>query len=345
VIKYSNQSKILLVIAILIFLLLLVNTVLVARTIGVVQFPGELSRVDIARQGALMSLELSEQMAKDANVYDTSTVREVLAQYKYEIDKATSAENIVSLISEYSLKVQDVILREQDSKRRDTVFAIINDDKNLSLYKGDAVISIWKSDEGIRIDDPTNLISEETKELLNENPLLQASSWSLIELSVSDGQISLMTSRSMLDKLKMLENEKANLERALKQLKSQAGYADLSGTGIVVEMYDSTYGFSSIDIVHDRDVRDVVNELFAAGASGISVGGQRLTTTSSIRCAGPIILVNQKPIAVDPIVIHAVGDPVILASSLELIKAELNEFGIRIEIKEQEQITLPPFAE
>jgi len=61
-------------------------------------------------------------------------------------------------------------------------------------------------------------------------------------------------------------------------------------------------------VVQDKDVRDVVNELYAAGAQGIEVGGQRLVATSSIRSAGPQILVNQNSIPVNPVVIKAVGD-------------------------------------
>ncbi|WP_051533873.1 DUF881 domain-containing protein [Desulfitibacter alkalitolerans] len=333
------------ILGIIILLVLLFNPFILARTVGYVQLPGEMSRIDIAREAARMAVDLNEQLARDMDVFETSAVRDVIAQFKYEVDRANTAEDIVTYITDYSLKVQEVITREQESKRRDTVLSIINQDPRLSAHKGEDIISVWKGEDGIRIVDPTNLLTDETKARLHEHPILQGPSWSLIELSVKNGQVSLMTSRSMLDKLRMLENDKVNLERRLKQIKSQAGYSDISGTGIIVEMYDSDIGFSSIDIVHDRDVRDVVNELFAAGARGISVGGQRLIATSSIRCAGPIILVNQKPIAVDPIVIHAVGDAQILKSSLELIKGELREFGIRIEVRVEEIITLPAYSE
>lgn len=325
--------------------MLLFNSFILARTVGYIKLPGEMSRIDIAREAAAMAVGLSEQLARDMDVYETSAVRDVIAQFKYEVDRANTAEDIVNYITDYSLRVQEVITREQESKRRDTVLSLINQDPKISTHTGEDIISVWKGEAGIRIVDPTTLLTDETKAKLHEHPALQGPSWSLIELSVKDGHVSLMTSRSMLDKLRMLENDKANLERRLKQIKSQAGFSEISGSGIIVEMYDSDAGFSSIDIVHDRDVRDVVNELFAAGARGISVGGQRLIATTSIRCAGPIILVNQKPIAVDPIIIHAVGDPQVLESSLELIKGELKEFGIRIEVKIEEIITLPGFSE
>ncbi|MEW6623561.1 MAG: DUF881 domain-containing protein [Bacillota bacterium] len=343
--KQYIQSGFIHVAVLIMISLLLLNSFLLARTVGYVQLPGELSKTDLARESAKMFVDYGEQLARNADVLNTSIVREVIAQFKYEVERAATAEDIVMLMSDYSIKIQDVISREQDSKRRDTALALIARDPKLPGFRGEAVISIWKGQEGVRIVDPTETLTDQTKETVINHPLLNGPSWSLIEVSVKDGQVSLMTSRSVLDKLRMLENDKANLERRLKVVTSLAGFSEINGAGITVEMYDSGTGFSSIDIVHDRDVRDVVNELFSAGARGISVGGQRLVATSSIRCAGPIILVNQKPIAVDPIVIKAVGDPKVLASSLEFIRAELKEFGIRIEVLPEDQIILPAYSE
>ena len=54
--------------------------------------------------------------------------------------------------------------------------------------------------------------------------------------------------------------------------------------------------------------RDIVNLLFWSGAKGVEVGGKRIIAQSSIRCAGPVLLVNHLPVAVNPVVIRAVGD-------------------------------------
>jgi hypothetical protein len=328
-----------------IVVLLLFNSFLLARTLGYTHLPGEMSKLDIAREGAHMAIELSEHLAKEAEVLDKKAVREVIAQYKYEVDRASTPDDVVTLISDYSSRVQEVISREQDAIRRETLLSIISKDQNLQNFKGKATLSFWRGEEGIGVDDPTGEMTGETLEQVLNHPQLAGASWSMIEFCVENGQVSAMTSRSILDRLRMLESDKENLEKNLKQLAVTAGYADLNGSGITVKMYDSDRGFNSvIDIVHDRDVRDVVNELFAAGAKGVSIGGQRLVATSSIRCAGPIILVNQIPIAVDPIVIEAVGDAEVLASSLELIKAELREFGIKIEVASSEEIALPTYA-
>jgi uncharacterized protein YlxW (UPF0749 family) len=60
--------------------------------------------------------------------------------------------------------------------------------------------------------------------------------------------------------------------------------------------------------VRDTDVQLVVNALWAAGAEAISINGQRLGPTSTVRTAGEAILVDFQPVS-SPYVLSAVGDP------------------------------------
>ena len=94
-----------------------------------------------------------------------------------------------------------------------------------------------------------------------------------------------------------------------------------------------------------RSVRDILNELNAAGSLGIAVGGERVTAQTAIRCAGPVILVNQRPIAVNPVVIEAVGDANVLASSMSLVRATLLATkGVKLEVDKLDNLTLPAYA-
>lgn len=60
--------------------------------------------------------------------------------------------------------------------------------------------------------------------------------------------------------------------------------------------------------LRDRDLQSLVNALWAAGAEAVSVGGERLTPTTTIRAAGEAILVDLRPVT-GPYAIEAVGDP------------------------------------
>jgi uncharacterized protein YlxW (UPF0749 family) len=67
-------------------------------------------------------------------------------------------------------------------------------------------------------------------------------------------------------------------------------------------------------VLTDRDVRSVVNELWHDGAEAISVNGVRLTPTSAIRFAGQAVLVDFAPIT-SPYTIEAIGDSDVLVTS------------------------------
>jgi uncharacterized protein YlxW (UPF0749 family) len=58
--------------------------------------------------------------------------------------------------------------------------------------------------------------------------------------------------------------------------------------------------------VRDSDLQLATNALWAAGAEAISVNGQRLTSTSTIRQAGEAILVDFQPVTT-PYTILAIG--------------------------------------
>lgn len=60
--------------------------------------------------------------------------------------------------------------------------------------------------------------------------------------------------------------------------------------------------------VLDRDLQDLVNGLWAAGAEAISVNDLRLTARTAIRSAGEAILVDYRPLS-PPYVVRAIGAP------------------------------------
>jgi len=219
----------------------------------------------------------------------------------------------------------------------------VRQEPKLQEMMGEGYITIsWQEETGIEIHDPANLLSPETREKIRQHDGIKGLS-QMVEIQVVDGKVELVTPISMLESLKRLEHEVDSLRLQLQESKIAAGTEAMSGAGIVLRLYDAEMGTGAEQIVHDFDIRDIVNELFAAGAAGIAVNDQRLVATSSIRCAGPIILVNHKPIAVNPVTISAIGDPEVLASSLDLIQAEYQLSGIRFEVEELDKITLPAY--
>jgi uncharacterized protein YlxW (UPF0749 family) len=145
------------------------------------------------------------------------------------------------------------------------------------------------------------------------------------------------------------KSEAAEILSQLEAARMMAGVVPVEGPGVVVTMQDSQNAASSDDvtnyIVHEQDVRLVVNELRAAGAEAISINGQRLVSNSSIRCVGPTIIVNGIKSAA-PFVITAIGDPNTLESALNLpggVLQSLQDF-VQIEVAKKDKVRLPAFV-
>lgn len=189
------------------------------------------------------------------------------------------------------------------------------------------------------------LLSEETlaeiNKLYTEGGMTQEQ---VFRIELEEGRSRMLVPYNPLDYIQALTEEIDALRVSLHEVKVDSGMAEMSGPGVVIKFYDAHNGFEASDIIHDSDVRDMVNELFAAGAKGVAVGGQRLIATSPIRCVGPVIRVNQKEISANPVIIEAVGDPEVLSSGLDIIRFSL-EFhrNFRIEIEEKDNIVLPPY--
>ena len=68
-------------------------------------------------------------------------------------------------------------------------------------------------------------------------------------------------------------------------------------------------------IVHQQDLQGVVNALWRGNASGVTVMGQRLVSTSAVRCVGNTVILHGRVYS-PPFVIEAVGDVLALEASL-----------------------------
>jgi len=139
---------------------------------------------------------------------------------------------------------------------------------------------------------------------------------------------------------------KTELEKAL----LVAGLTGVEGPGVEITIADSVAEKTTIDaesgIVHDTDIRSVVNELFGAGAEAVCVNSERLVTNSSIRCVGNTIMVNGKRCA-SPFVIKAIGDADALESAMNIrggILDVLKLYKINVNVTKSTSIKMDKFS-
>jgi uncharacterized protein YlxW (UPF0749 family) len=149
-------------------------------------------------------------------------------------------------------------------------------------------------------------------------------------------------------------------QRALERLEdaeTAAGVIPVSGPGLLVTLADAepdadtdpVGGTAEADTrgqVRDGDLQLVVNALWAAGAEGVSINGQRLGPTTAIRFAGEAVLVDFRPVT-NPYLVSAIGDPGTLRSRF-LASPEVNAlavisetYGLRFEFAQEDELSLP----
>lgn len=93
-----------------------------------------------------------------------------------------------------------------------------------------------------------------------------------------------------------------------------AGLDSVTGPGVTVTLTDAPASVQppGVDddllIVHQQDIQAVVNVLWASGAEAMTIQGQRVISTTGIKCVGNSVVLHGTPYA-PPYVISAIGDP------------------------------------
>lgn len=96
-------------------------------------------------------------------------------------------------------------------------------------------------------------------------------------------------------------------------LGTRAGVGAVQGQGIEILVNNAPKSGDTRGTVQDRDLQEIVNGLWRAGAEAIAINRQRLTSLTAIRGAGAAITVNYQSLT-PPYVIEAIGNSATLPS-------------------------------
>ena len=112
------------------------------------------------------------------------------------------------------------------------------------------------------------------------------------------------------------------VQQRIEVLRDPAGLTPREGAGLRITLSDSPLGAEDTEqplkylIVHQQDIQAVVNAMWRGGASAVTVQGQRIVSTTGIKCEANSVTLQGVPYP-QPYVIEAVGDPDALAGSVE----------------------------
>jgi uncharacterized protein YlxW (UPF0749 family) len=147
----------------------------------------------------------------------------------------------------------------------------------------------------------------------------------------------------------------AALQRQVEGLEAPAGLTAVSGPGLTItledapeEIRESAGDQVSNAIVHQQDIQAVVNALWAGGAEAMTLQGQRVISTTGIKCVGNTVLLHGVTYS-PPYVISAIGDPDELRSSVDrnpyiaAYRQAVDQWQLGWELEEEGEIEAPAF--
>lgn len=118
------------------------------------------------------------------------------------------------------------------------------------------------------------------------------------------------------------DSEVKKLQRQIADMKQPAGLTALSGPGFSVRLSDapaevinSTTQDIELLVVHQQDIQAVVNAMWKGGAEAVTIQGQRVVSSTGIKCEGNAVLLQGFAYP-QPYTISAIGNPAALEAAV-----------------------------
>lgn len=147
----------------------------------------------------------------------------------------------------------------------------------------------------------------------------------------------------------------SDLTQEVAKAEEQAGLVPVTGPGMRVTLTDAPDDVrpAGVDddalVVHQQDIQAVVNALWAGGAEAMTIQGQRVISTTGIKCVGNTVVLHGIPYA-PPYVIEAIGDQRRLQRGLDdsravqIYRQYVDAYGLGFSATTVAQLDLPGFT-
>ncbi len=178
-----------------------------------------------------------------------------------------------------------------------------------------------------------------------------------LQVDQNDLKDQLATLRTQLDEIQRgaatVDSRAATVQADLVALRVSAGLMPVDGPGVTIALDDGRVPANSpvntieLAIVHSNDITDVVNAAWKAGATAVSINGERITGSSA--CVGAVIQINGTLLS-PPFVVSIAGSSDTLLRSLndarELadLKRRHDVFGLGFHVDRVDRLSIPGYA-
>ncbi|MBE3578178.1 MAG: DUF881 domain-containing protein [Limnochordales bacterium] len=324
----------------LILAFLFTDTLFLARATGLLRLPQELTEIQRIRQGAAAVVRQYEELARQSGVDEDPEVKAVLASWRRQGGSVLATVDIARLVS-HSREVQRVISQALARKQERLVAEILQKDRGVQRWLSPPVlVQVVGGPTGALLVQPRQVVTAQTEEELARHPDLLGFA-QVLEFEISQGKVRPVSSQDQWRRLRQLKTEVEVLQRSIEKARQWAALSPLSGPGVVIEASDAPGGYLWDEIVHEEDIVGIVTALFGAGAQGVDVGGVRWQAQTWVRCVGPVVMVRDKAVPANPVVIRAIGDPERLQEAVKPIQEVFARLGKRLTVTAVDSLVLP----
>jgi uncharacterized protein YlxW (UPF0749 family) len=150
----------------------------------------------------------------------------------------------------------------------------------------------------------------------------------------------------------------AEVERA-RRLEVPAGLTPVTGPAVTITLDDAPD--EALDavgndleavknlLVHQQDIQAVVNALWAGGAEAMTIQGQRVVSTTGIKCVGNVVILHGVPYS-PPYRIAAIGPTEEMLASvttspyIELYLKVVEQAGLGWDVSTDDSLSMPGYA-
>lgn len=338
----TKTLRILAIIAIALNLLILASQIKLGEFVG----GTELTDAKVFANNLISNLQ---GLAGTLNVAEKNSVKQSLAKLHYDVYLVNNQKELADIMQNSAGKTRDLIISEYTNLIAEKILAILNASSDIQ-YSSSSGTLIFEPlpTGGYQVMTPHSLGEDTLTQLLEIENLFSKESQrgfyepyrhlSRVKVLIENGVAQLIPSNQEQDTIKYLDGEIQNLRDEYAKINQIAGYAEISGPGIQISVYDQIYEVSA------GELRRIVGELYSSGAKAITIHGQRLSVNSYIIDSEDGIIVDGVPIRSNPVVIQAVGDTTTLRAGVDLLFSVSFRGMLSFDIENYENLDLPAKA-
>lgn len=287
-----------------------------------------------------------QRLGETLNVGEKTSVKQALAKLHYDVFLVGNQVDLAAILQNNAIKTRDLILSEYARTNAEKVLSVLNSAQEIQFTSSEAVLTIAPLPSGGYEVDQPSLLQAETLSALKEIENLFAieslnnyyesfRQLATFKIQIEKGVAQLVSQRQEQDTINYLEGEIETLRGEYTKVNKTAGFAEISGVGLIISVYDQVFSIAA------SDLRRIVGELYSAGAIAIDINSNRLAVNSYIVDGEDGVLVDGVAIQCNPVTIRAVGDATTLAAGVDLLFTVSMKGMFSFIIEPQENLVLP----